>query len=43
VTLREGTVLAIASSCNRAVLGGDGFGYAKNGSTHHKVPQIAAS
>jgi UDP-3-O-[3-hydroxymyristoyl] glucosamine N-acyltransferase len=41
VTLREGTVLG-----NRVilqpgvVLGGDGFGYAKNGSTHHKVPQI---
>jgi UDP-3-O-[3-hydroxymyristoyl] glucosamine N-acyltransferase len=41
VTLREGTVVG-----NRVilqpgvVLGGDGFGYAKNGSTHHKVPQI---
>ena len=41
VTIREGTVVG-----NRVilqpgvVLGADGFGYAKNGSTHHKVPQI---
>jgi UDP-3-O-[3-hydroxymyristoyl] glucosamine N-acyltransferase len=41
VTVREGTVIG-----NRVilqpgvVLGADGFGYAKNGSAHHKVPQI---
>jgi UDP-3-O-[3-hydroxymyristoyl] glucosamine N-acyltransferase len=41
VAIREGTVVG-----NRVilqpgvVLGADGFGYAKNGSTHHKVPQI---
>ncbi len=41
VTIREGSVLG-----NRVILqpgvviGADGFGYAKNGSTHHKVPQI---
>ena len=41
VTIREGTVVG-----NRVILqpgvviGADGFGYAKNGSTHHKVPQI---
>ncbi len=41
VTIREGTQVG-----NRVilqpgvVLGADGFGYAKNGSEHHKVPQI---
>jgi UDP-3-O-[3-hydroxymyristoyl] glucosamine N-acyltransferase len=41
VTIREGSVIG-----NRVILqpgvviGADGFGYAKNGSTHHKVPQI---
>lgn len=41
VTIREGSVLG-----NRVilqpgvVLGADGFGYARNGSAHHKVPQI---
>ena len=41
VTLREGTVVGDRVILQPGVvLGADGFGYAKNGSTHHKVPQI---
>jgi UDP-3-O-[3-hydroxymyristoyl] glucosamine N-acyltransferase len=41
VTIREGTTLGQRVILQPGVvLGADGFGYAKNGSTHHKVPQI---
>jgi UDP-3-O-[3-hydroxymyristoyl] glucosamine N-acyltransferase len=41
VTLREGTTLGDRVILQPGVvLGGDGFGFAKNGSAHHKVPQI---
>jgi UDP-3-O-[3-hydroxymyristoyl] glucosamine N-acyltransferase len=41
VTIREGTVVGSRVILQPGVvLGADGFGYAKNGATHHKVPQI---
>ncbi len=41
VTIREGTSVGSRVILQPGVvLGADGFGYAKNGSTHHKVPQI---
>ena len=41
VTIREGTTVGDRVILQPGVvLGGDGFGYAKNGSAHHKVPQI---
>ncbi len=41
VTVREGCVLGDRVILQPGVVvGGDGFGYAKNGATHHKVPQI---
>jgi UDP-3-O-[3-hydroxymyristoyl] glucosamine N-acyltransferase len=41
VTIREGTRLGDRVILQPgAVIGSDGFGYAKDGSTHHKVPQI---
>ena len=41
VTMREGTAVGDRVILQPGVvLGADGFGYAKNGSTHHKVPQI---
>jgi UDP-3-O-[3-hydroxymyristoyl] glucosamine N-acyltransferase len=41
VTMREGTTVGDRVILQPGVvLGADGFGYAKNGSTHHKVPQI---
>jgi UDP-3-O-[3-hydroxymyristoyl] glucosamine N-acyltransferase len=41
VTIREGTLVGDRVILQPGVvLGADGFGYAKNGSTHHKVPQI---
>lgn len=41
VTVREATIIGDRVILQPGVvLGADGFGYAKNGSTHHKVPQI---
>ena len=41
VTVREATVIGDRVILQPGVvLGADGFGYAKNGSIHHKVPQI---
>jgi UDP-3-O-[3-hydroxymyristoyl] glucosamine N-acyltransferase len=41
VTIREGTEVGCRVILQPGVvLGADGFGYAKNGSSHHKVPQI---
>jgi UDP-3-O-[3-hydroxymyristoyl] glucosamine N-acyltransferase len=41
VTVREGSVIGNHVILQPgAVIGADGFGFAKDGSTHHKVPQI---
>jgi UDP-3-O-[3-hydroxymyristoyl] glucosamine N-acyltransferase len=41
VTIREGCEIGDRVILQPGVvIGSDGFGYAKNGSTHHKVPQI---
>ncbi|HEU4364139.1 MAG TPA: UDP-3-O-(3-hydroxymyristoyl)glucosamine N-acyltransferase [Candidatus Krumholzibacteria bacterium] len=41
VTIREGAEIGCRVILQPGVvLGSDGFGYAKNGSSHHKVPQI---
>jgi UDP-3-O-[3-hydroxymyristoyl] glucosamine N-acyltransferase len=41
VTIREGTTIGDRVILQPGVvLGADGFGYAKNGGTHHKVPQV---
>jgi UDP-3-O-[3-hydroxymyristoyl] glucosamine N-acyltransferase len=41
VTIREGTEIGCRVILQPGVvLGSDGFGYARNGSSHHKVPQI---
>ncbi len=41
VTIREGTAIGDRVILQPGVvLGADGFGYAKNGSVHHKVPQV---
>jgi UDP-3-O-[3-hydroxymyristoyl] glucosamine N-acyltransferase len=41
VTIREGTEIGCRVILQPGVvLGSDGFGYARNGASHHKVPQI---
>ncbi|MEE9614646.1 MAG: UDP-3-O-(3-hydroxymyristoyl)glucosamine N-acyltransferase [Thermodesulfobacteriota bacterium] len=41
VSIREGTKIGkrVVIHCN-SVIGGDGFGYVKVGSRHHKIPQV---